>query len=81
MTELVTFRQEDVAVTELSEATTVVSFLVPRHLKSLKPKLLEFLSKGGRVACYHYPLAGVTPTSVIELKAGCNKHIYIYHNV
>ena len=75
---LVTFRREDVAVTDLTIATTVVSFLVPRHLKSLKPKLLTFLSGGGRLACYHYPLTGVTPHRVIELKHGCDKFIYIY---
>ena len=78
---LVTFRQEDVAITDLSIATTVVSFLVPRHLKSLKPKLVTFLSGGGRLACYHYPLTGVTPQRVIELKHGCNKFIYIYKDL
>jgi hypothetical protein len=33
------FRQEDVLDTDLSQATAVVSFLVPRHLKLIKPKL------------------------------------------
>ena len=75
---LVTFRQEDVADTDLSQATTVVSFLVPRHLKSLKPKLLTFLDGGGQIACYHYPITGVTPHNVIELKQGHNKYIYVY---
>ena len=75
---LVTFRKEDVADTDLSQATTVVSFLVPRHLKSLKHKLLTFLDGGGQIACYHYPITGVTPHNVIELKQGHNKYIYIY---
>ena len=75
---LVSFRQEDVADTDLSQATTVVSFLVPRHLKSLKHKLLTFLNGGGKIACYHYPITGVTPHDVIELKQGHNKFIYIY---
>ena len=75
---LVSFRQEDVADTDLSQATTVVSFLVPRHLKSLKHKLLTFLDGGGKIACYHYPITGVTPHNVIELKQGHNKYIYIY---
>ena len=81
VSDLVTFRQEDVAVTDLSQATAVVSFLVPRHLKSLKSKLVTFLSGGGRIACYHYPLTGVTPHRVIELKEGCNKYIYIYKRI
>ena len=78
---LVTFRQEDVADTDLSQATTVVSFLVPRHLKSLKQKLLTFLDSGGKIACYHYPITGVTPHDVIELKQGHNKYIYIYKHL
>ena len=78
---LVTFRQEDVADTDLSQATTVVSFLVPRHLKSLKHKLLTFLDGGGKIACYHYPITGVTPHNVIELKQGHNKYIYIYKHL
>ena len=79
--DLVTFRQEDVADTDLSRATTVVSFLVPRHLKSLKQKLLTFLDGGGQIACYHYPITGVTPHNVIELKQGHNKYIYIYKHL
>ena len=75
---LVTFRQEDVANTDLSQATAVVSFLVPRHLKSLKHKLLTFLDGGGKIACYHYPLTGATRHDVIELKEGQDKYIYIY---
>jgi hypothetical protein len=42
------FRQEDVLDTDLSQATAVVSFLVPRHLKLIKPKLgiLKSLTQG-----------------------------------
>ena len=78
---LVSFRQEDVALTDLSQATAVVSFLVPRHLKSLRHKLLTFLDGGGKIACYHYPITGVTPHNVIELKEGQNKYIYIYKHL
>ena len=80
MDHLVTFRVEDVEDTDLSEATVVVSFLVPRHLKLLKPKLLKFLSSGGRLACYHYPLQGVTPHKIVQLKQGMEKNIYIYRD-
>ena len=42
------FRQEDVMDTDLAQATAVVSFLVPRHLKLIKPKLgiLKSLTEG-----------------------------------
>ena len=75
---LVTFAVEDVMATDLSRATAVVSFLVPRHLKLLKPKLETFLSRGGRLACYHYPLQGVQPSKVVQLKEGFDKSIFIY---
>jgi hypothetical protein len=44
------FRQEDVLDTDLAQATAVVSFLVPRHLKLIKPKLgiLKSLIQGFR---------------------------------
>ena len=77
---LVTARVEDVAVTDLGPATAAVSFLVPRHLKLLRPKLTTFLERGGRLACYHYPLHGVTPSKVLTLKQEMEKNIYIYKN-
>lgn len=75
---MVSFSVEDVMVTDLTKATAVVSFLVPRHLKLLKPKLETFLSNGGRLACYHYPLQGVQPSKIVTLKEGLDKSIFIY---
>jgi len=76
--QLVHFRKEDVLDTDLSPATVVVSFLVPRHLKLIKTKLVEFLSRGGRLACYHYPLQGVAPSQVVKLKEDLDESIFIY---
>ena len=76
--DLVRFRVEDVMITDLSQASAVVSFLVPRHLKLIKTKLEQFLNKGGRLACYHYPLQGVKPSKIVHLKEGLDKNIYIY---
>lgn len=76
--DMVSVRVEDVEVTDLVEATAVVSFLVPRHLKLLKHKLVTFLDSGGKLACYHYPLQGITPFKVVNLKQGLEKNIYIY---
>ena len=56
--ELVDFRLEDVGLTDLDKATAIVSFLVPRQLKLLQPKLLKFLARGGKLACYHYRWRG-----------------------
>ena len=75
---IVDFKVEDVLDTDLSKATAVVSFLVPRHLKLLKSRLVEFLKNGGRLACYHYPLPGGTPSQVFQLKEGMDKQIFLY---
>eukprot|EP00092_Neocalanus_flemingeri_P018065 GFUD01019550.1.p2 GENE.GFUD01019550.1~~GFUD01019550.1.p2 ORF type:complete len:188 (-),score=54.27 GFUD01019550.1:5-568(-) len=75
---MVRFEVKDVLNTDLSQATAVVSFLVPRHLKLLKTRLMQFLGKGGRLACYHYPLQGVQPVNILQLKEGMDKQIFIY---
>jgi len=75
---LVQFRVEDVAEVELQRATAVTSFLVPRHLKLIREKLVSFLADGGRLACYHYPLQGVQPSSVLQLNSEIDKKIFIY---
>ena len=78
--QLCNFQVQDVLDTDLSRSTAVVSFLVPRHLKLLKSRLVEFLGSGGRLACYHYPLHGVEPYKVLQLKEGMDKQIFIYRN-
>ena len=75
---LVSWEVKDVLDTDLGQATAVVSFLVPRHLKLLKTRLVQFLDQGGRLACYHYPLHGVQPANVLQLKEGMDKKIFIY---
>merc|ERR1712179_330842 len=74
LSHLVEFSVEDVQSTDLSRATAVASFLVPRHLKLIRQKLVEFLNGGGRLACYHYPLQGLRPASV-----SFNKTIFLYN--
>merc|ERR550534_2068841 len=45
----VEFREEDVATTDLTSATAITSFLVPRQLRILQPTLLKFLARGGKL--------------------------------
>ena len=78
---LVEFSVGDVGETDLDEASVLISFLVSRQLKTIRDKIEKHLHKGGRVACYHYPITGVTPHDVIELKEGQNKYIYIYKHL
>ena len=75
--QMTTFSVQDVAETDLSPATAIVSFLVQRQLKVLQPKLLLFLARGGKLACYHYRLVGIQPRRTLGL-GGEEKKIFIY---
>ena len=59
VSERIEFREEDVAETDLTSATAITSFLVPRQLRILQPTLLKFLARGGKLACYHYRPVGL----------------------
>ena len=69
----VEFREEDVAVTDLTSATAITSFLVPRQLRILQPTLLKFLARGGKLACYHY-----RPAKFIVF---FQKHLWFYNSL
>ena len=71
--ELVDFRLEDVGDTDLDQATAIVSFLVPRQLKLLQPKLIKFLARGGKLACYHYRWRGAVPGPAVS-----GRHVQCY---
>ena len=91
--ERVEFREEDVATTDLTSATAITSFLVPRQLRILQPTLLKFLARGGKLACYHYRsrsitvfyfslcfnsrLTGIQPRQTLGL-GGQEKQIFLY---
>jgi predicted RNA methylase len=49
-------RREDFFLTDLSEATVVVVYLVPRTLEKLLPKFKKELKKGTRIISYKYDI-------------------------
>jgi len=77
VSERIEFREEDVAETDLTSATAITSFLVPRQLRILQPTLLKFLARGGKLACYHYRLTGIQPRQTLGL-GGQEKQIFLY---
>lgn len=54
--EQVEIRQEDLFKTNLSKATVVVVYLVPKTLDKLLPKFKKELKKGTRIISYQYQL-------------------------
>ena len=74
---LVEFSVGDVGETDLDEASVLISFLVSRQLKTIRDKIEKHLQKGGRVACYHYPMDWLEPSKVVNL-GDEERNIYIY---
>ena len=61
---------------DLREADVCFVFLMPKTLRTLRPKFERELKKGGRVVSYAFPVAGWKPKKVIkEAKMGA---IYLY---
>ncbi len=56
VSDTVTFIQKDFFTVDLSPATIVYLYLVPRVIKKLKPKLIRELKSGTKVISYVYPI-------------------------
>lgn len=65
---------------DFSNADVVALYLLPSTLKTLKPKLLS-LRRGARIVCHDFPIPGLQPSEVVELKSletGRVHRIYLY---
>ena len=63
---LVEFRQEDLFLAELREATVVTLFLFPEMTRRLGPKLLSELRPGTRIVSHRFGLGDWPPERTIE---------------
>src|SRR5438874_12728670 len=64
----VKFREEDLFKTDVSEATVVTVYLLPRAMPPLEKKLLAELKPGARVVVQDYPFPTWRAERVVELK-------------
>ncbi len=64
----VKFREEDLFKTDVSEATVVTVYLLPRAMPPLEQKLLSELKPGTRVVVQDYPFPTWRAERVVELK-------------
>ncbi len=58
---LVTIIQSDVMTVDISEATVVTCYLLPRAMQKLKPKFTETLKAGTRIVSHDYSVDGWNP--------------------
>lgn len=74
----VRFVQQDLFEAELSEATVVTLYLVPRVNMKLRPKLLEELKSGTRVVSHDYGMGDWQPVDVREVHSDRGEHLLLY---
>lgn len=55
----ISFDTEDVFSVDISNATKIYCYLDEKSMNILKPKLEEFVNKGGKVFSYMYPIDGI----------------------
>jgi len=79
---LVTIKEEDLFQADLSEATVLPIYLLPKMLKQLKPKL-EKLKPGTRIISHDYRIAGVRSDQEVILtsKETGAEHILIMYTL
>ena len=73
----VTFLQQDLFMTDLSEATVVTLYLFPDVNRRLMPKLRRELRSGSRVVSHDYDLGDWPPEKTVEVALPDRTH-YVY---
>ena len=66
VSKLVRFRQQDLFVTDLREATVVTLYLLPELNLRLRPRLLEQLRPGTRVVSHQFDMGDWKPDKTLE---------------
>ena len=75
--DLVTFIQEDIRDADLSEATVVTLYLLPKSNLELLPKLTGELRPGARIVSHDFSMGSWLPDQTIRLRPHT---IYLWHH-
>lgn len=67
VTGLVTFKEEDLFVTDFSEATVVTLYLLDRLNEQLRPRLLAELKPGTRIVSHAFRMGDWEPEQTVEV--------------
>ena len=68
VTHLVTFKQADLFTTDISEATVVTLYLLPRLNVKLRPKLFTELKNGTRIVSHAFDMAEWQPEKHLKVE-------------
>ncbi|GAB1543849.1 methyltransferase domain-containing protein [Scytonema sp. NUACC21] len=74
----VTFLQQDLFQTNLSDATVVTLYLLPTVNRKLRPKLLQELKPGTRIVSHDFDMGDWKPLRVVQVKGPTRRHTIYY---
>lgn len=75
----VEIRLGDIFDADLAQASVVTLFLMPSANRRLRPKLLEELRPGTRIACYKWEIPGWNPLKTVTVPvSGSEQPIFVY---
>ena len=80
MSHLVQIKEEDLFKADLSEATVLPIYLLPKMLTQLKPKLAK-LKPGTRIVSHDYRIKGVKPDAeetLVSKETGAEHILILY---
>jgi hypothetical protein len=72
----ITILHADALTIDLTPASALFLYLVPKGLILLKPSLHSVLRRGGRICSYMFSVPGLVPNRVESSKGGCKVYYY-----
>jgi tRNA A58 N-methylase Trm61 len=76
VTNLVSFRQEDLFEADFREATVVTLYLLPSLNEKLRPRLLSQLKPGTRIVSHAFPMGDWQPEKTVEMQNGAEIYLW-----
>ncbi|OGA37347.1 MAG: hypothetical protein A3G80_07750 [Betaproteobacteria bacterium RIFCSPLOWO2_12_FULL_62_13b] len=79
VTDRIRFRNEDLLMTDLGDATVVMLFLSPEMNLALRPKLLRELKPGSRIVSHWHDMGDWKPQETVRLRSGGRtRRVYLW---
>lgn len=78
VTDKVTFRQQDLFKTDLSDATVVTLYLLPDINLKLRPQLFRQLKPGTRIVSHDFDMGEWKPERVVQVQGPTRQHTLYY---
>ena len=77
-----TIKKEDIFKQDLSKASVITTYLLPRLNTQLIPQF-EKMKRGSRIVTHAYDIEGVVPekTTTVESKADGARHTIYYYTI